>query len=281
MKGKMYMKVIKLMSLYFATLYLAIAYLTVTGCRGISQRSAPIPVEEIVPGVLTGYLETEDLPNSLALLPLPPEPGSAAFARDEEIAKASFSLHGTDRWDQAIKDAELEFPAAADAFSPSIGFQISEEETPFLYQVMRRTLADAMFSTDTAKKYYKRNRPYMLNGQPTGMPEAEAALRNNGSYPSGHTAIGWAWALILTEVVPEKTDTILQRGYEYGQSRMICNLHWQSDVDAGRIMGAAAVARLHADSEFMMDLERAKEEAEEMRTSPFPSRKETRPPLAP
>lgn len=267
------MKVIKIMSLYLTIACLVVVYLTPSTCAGSSQYSAPALVAEIVPGVLTGYLASENLPNSLELLPPPPEPSSAAFARDEEISKASLSLYRTVRWDQAIKDAELEFPEATEAFNSCIGFQISKGETPFLYQIMRRTLADAMFSTDMAKKHYKRNRPYMLNGQPTGMPEAEDVLRNNGSYPSGHTAIGWAWALILTEVVPEKTDTILQRGYEYGQSRMICNLHWQSDIDAGRIMGAATVARLHANSEFMKDLDRAKQEASDMHVSSLPSRK--------
>ena len=28
---------------------------------------------------------------------------------------------------------------------------------------------------------------------------------------------------------------------------MICNVHWQTDVIEGRFMGAATVARLHAD----------------------------------
>ena len=41
---------------------------------------------------------------------------------------------------------------------------------------------------------------------------------------------------------------------------MIGNVHWQSDVDAGRIMGAAAVARLHADEDFIADLEKVKTE---------------------
>jgi acid phosphatase (class A) len=35
---------------------------------------------------------------------------------------------------------------------------------------------------------------------------------------------------------------------------VICNVHWQCDVDAGRIMGTAAVARLHADEDFLADL---------------------------
>ncbi len=82
----------------------------------------------------------------------------------------------------------------------------------------------------------------------------------SGSYPSGHTAIGWAWALILSEVAPEQTDAILSRGRAFGQSRVICNAHWQSDVIEGRSVGAAAVARLHSDPVFRAAIEAAKAE---------------------
>ncbi|WP_274609970.1 acid phosphatase [Pseudomonas sp. TH41] len=83
-------------------------------------------------------------------------------------------------------------------------------------------------------------------------------MKKDGSYPSGHSAVGWACALILSEIAPERTDALLARGFAYGQSRVICNVHWQSDVDAGRIIGAAAVARLHADPVFRSDLEIAR-----------------------
>ena len=66
--------------------------------------------------------------------------------------------------------------------------------------------------------------------------------------------------MILSEIVPERTDAILARGHEFGQSRVVCNVHWQSDVDRGRVMGAAAVARLHADAGFLRDLKQAKRE---------------------
>ena len=82
----------------------------------------------------------------------------------------------------------------------------------------------------------------------------------DGSYPSGHTAIGWAWALILTEIVPSRTDAILARGRAFGDSRLVCNVHWQSDVNEGRVMGASTVARLHADVGFRGDLDAAKTE---------------------
>jgi acid phosphatase (class A) len=41
---------------------------------------------------------------------------------------------------------------------------------------------------------------------------------------------------------------------------VICNVHWQSDVIEGRLVGAAVVDRLHADPVFRADLESAKTE---------------------
>lgn len=225
----------------------------------------PADVSEIHPGILQGYLAENEYPDSLKLLPAPPADGSAAFARDQEISEESLKLRGTDRYDQAVRDAELMFPAAAAAFAGAVGFEITQADTPYLYMLLRRTLADAGLSTYTAKDNYNRPRPFMVNNKAIGTPDEEEGLRKDGSYPSGHTAIGWAWALILCEVVPEQTDVILARGYEFGQSRVICNVHWQSDVDAGRIMGAAAVARLHANKDFLADLKQAKQEAAAIR----------------
>jgi len=78
--------------------------------------------------------------------------------------------------------------------------------------ILRRTLADAGLSTYAAKNHYQRHRPFMVNNTPTCTPDEEEALRKDGSYPSGHTSIGWAWALILTEVFPDQADVILERG---------------------------------------------------------------------
>ncbi len=100
----------------------------------------------------------------------------------------------------------------------------------------------------------------MLDGLPTCRPEDEDALRSNGSYPSGHTAIGWAWALVLAEASPDQSDAIFARGRAFGDSRLVCDVHWESDVLEGRMIGAATVARLHAEPTFLADLEAAKSE---------------------
>ena len=96
--------------------------------------------------------------------------------------------------------------------------------------------------------------------EPTPVPEDEEKLRTNSSYPSGHTTKGWAFALVLSEINPDRQDEILKRGFEYGESRVIVGFHYQSDVDAARVITSALVSRLHANDEFMIQLTKAKEE---------------------
>ena len=52
----------------------------------------------------------------------------------------------------------------------------------------------------------------------------------------------------------------MARGYMYGQSRVIAGYHWQSDVDAARLVASAAVARLHADKRFIKLMKKARRE---------------------
>ena len=105
-----------------------------------------------------------------------------------------------------------------------------------------------------------RKRPYVQFNEPTLVPRDEEELRHSGSYPSGHTARGWAMALILIELNPEAQDKLLKRGYEYGESRVIAGFHYQSDVDIARVAASGVVARLHADKAFCRQLEKAKKE---------------------
>ncbi len=224
-------------------------------------------IKEISPGILEGYLSKDEIPNSLQLVPPPPEEGSAALMLDQEMAGKYVALEDESRKEQASKDAVLSFPEATEAFNIVLDVEISEENTPHLYMILRRTLADAGLSTYAAKNHYQRQRPFMVNNTPICTPDEEAMLRKDGSYPSGHTAIGWAWALILTEVFPDQADAILERGKEFGISRNVCNVHWHSDVVYGRMMGAAAVAALHANTEFIVDLEAAKKEVEKLNGS--------------
>jgi acid phosphatase (class A) len=221
-------------------------------------------------GALQGYLDPKALPNSLALIPRPPVPGSAAFALDVEVAKNTFELRDTPRFALAASDFELNVPHFIQVFSCALNTQITKENAPYLYNLLSRSFTDIGSSTYAAKNYYKRPRPFQQNGEPLAVPEQRAFLEKDPSYPSGHTALGWGIALILSEIAPDRADQILARGRAFGESRIVCNHHWYSDVVWGRFMGAASVARLHADPTFLADLEAAKAEFAALRAKSVP-----------
>ncbi|WP_296599198.1 phosphatase PAP2 family protein [Phenylobacterium sp.] len=226
--------------------------------QGQPATSSPAPAPPL--SYLPGYLAADARPDSLVLLPPPPAPGSAAQARDDEAARAAIALHGSPRWNMATGDAVLSFPKAAGTFSCALGTEISEQATPRLYVLLRRTLLDAGLSTYGAKNRYRRERPFVSNGAPICTPAEDAILRKDGSYPSGHSAIGWAWGLVLAQAAPERADALIARGRAFGQSRVACNVHWLSDAEEGRVVGTATVARLQNNAEFQADLAAARSE---------------------
>ena len=171
----------------------------------------PAPVPELRPGVPAGYLGRA-LPDSLALLPPPPTKGSPGFARDQAISRASQKLKSGPRYALASRDADLRFPQVASTFSCALGVPISQQDTPRLYLLLQRSLVDAGLATYAAKDHYKRTRPFVFYKEKTCFPADEASLRSDGSYPSGHTAIGWAWALLLGGLRPAQAAAVRARG---------------------------------------------------------------------
>ena len=216
-------------------------------------------------GYLNGYLTPTQLPDSLALLPPPPAPGSTAQTADDDSFHRLGALRGTPRGELARQDAQLKFPAAAQAFACALGVPVSAQDTPHLDMLLRRTLTDAGRATYKAKDHYQRTRPFVAFAQPSCTPQEEPYLAKDGAYPSGHAAVGWAWALVLAQVAPDRTDALLQRGRAFGQSRGICGVHWRSDIEAGRLVGAATVARLQSDAVFNAQLALARTEMAQAR----------------
>ena len=253
--------------------FLPSAWAERTGAVGANEQLSALPddartklgtIPEFHPelglGALEGYLDPEDLPDSLTLIPPPPAPGSAALAHDKEVAEKTFALRDTPRFALAASDFELKLPGLIGHFTCSLDAEITKENAPYLYNLLSRSFSDLGLSTYSAKNYYKRKRPFQYNEKPIAVPGMKSALETDPSYPSGHSAIGWGFALILAEIAPDRDNELIARGRAYTESRIVANHHWHSDVVWGRFMGAATVARLHADPTFLADLEAAKEE---------------------
>ena len=206
------------------------------------------------------YLKRSELPDGVQYLPAPPDSSTLRFFDDWLQYRWGKSVRETPRGERAAAEAEHSPEAFARMYSEPFGLPITEKGTPAIYRLLARTADTAGASTGTAKRHYMRLRPYVLYGEPTLVPDDEESHRRTGSYPSSHSAMGWATALVLSEVNPDRAEPILQFGYEYGQSRVIAGYHFQSDVDIARLAAAAAVARLHNDKTFQKDLEKAKKE---------------------
>ena len=240
----------------------------IAGCAAVDAPAPRNVPAEFGAATAAGYLPAAAVPDSMALLPPPPPDGSPRQLADADVNAKARLLRGSPRWVLATDDDALDFPAAAGTFACALGVPIGGESTPRLYTLLQRSLVDAGRATGAAKDLYRRPRPFLVNGAEVCTREPwRSRLAHSGSYPSGHASAGWAWALILAEIAPERGTVILARGRAFGQSRIVCNVHWPSDVEAGEVIGAATVAALHADPAFKRDVEAAKAEVAAQRAS--------------
>ena len=235
--------------------------LALTSCQSDNAgQDILAPVPELRHGLMQGYLHEEPPLNSAAFLPPPPASGSAQQAADDAASEAMRGLEGSARWAQAAVDAELHFPAAAQIFSCALDASVTEAQTPALYRLLQRSLTDFGLASYPAKRAHQRQRPFLINGAEICTPDDREMLETDGSYPSGHSAIGWGWALTLSQLAPARAEALLARGRAYAQSRMVCNVHWLSDTEAGMAVGAAAFARLQNNALFQATMAAARQE---------------------
>jgi len=207
-----------------------------------------------------GYLSPRELPNAIALLPPPPAPGSAAMERDEQARAAALPVKGSPRYQLAAVDAVRTQQNTVDAFQCAFGTAITTKATPKLIELLSRVRLDVRAASYPAKAHFRRQRPFVANHVHSCYRDDEAMVQEDGSYPSARGAVGWAYALVLAELNPKRSGEILQRGREFGQSRVVCDQEWQSDIDAGRTIATVTVSRLKANAAFRSDLASARNE---------------------
>ena len=212
------------------------------------------------------YLTDKEVPNAVYWLPAPPVPGSSQFMYDiSQYYWGKEQRRDTLRAQKAIREAAYEIADMVPLFSEAFGFEISEEKTPAIYKVVYRGVETIRLSATEPKATYMRTRPYVYFNEPTLVPQDEEELRTNGSYPSGHTIKAWGMALVLCEINPDAQDALYKLGYEWGQSRVIAGFHWQSDVDASRLLAAACYSRLHTCKAFLDDMKAAQKEFKKLK----------------
>ena len=155
------------------------------------------------------------------------------------------------------------------AMHPVFGDSFTEQRLPRTARVFADVLQGLGPAIGAAKNANSRPRPLIADPSVLRCDALDPAVAAQSSFPSGHGAGGWAWALVLAELVPSRADAILQRGRDFGDSRVLCGYHYPSDIEAGRTIGSGVIARMHADASFRRDLDAARAELARAYPSPI------------
>jgi len=216
-----------------------------------------------------GYLQP-GVVDILSILPPAPVVGDARYNADREIFKSTRRYINTPRWNLATNDVRYDNTSMYRDFSCALGVALTPELAPNLTKLLNKAGNDTQRETNVAKNFNKRLRPYKIDEGDICQPKSE--LGDSYDYPSGHTTGGWTWALVLSDVAPERASQIMARGRAYGESRIVCGAHNASAVDNGRLSATVTMVSVRNTATYQRDLRAARLEVSSLRrTAPIPT----------
>ncbi|WP_255002607.1 phosphatase PAP2 family protein [Cyanobium sp. HWJ4-Hawea] len=165
----------------------------------------------------------------------PPAQGSPAANNDLAILL----------WLQKTRTPEMEantwltLERNPSVFSRTLGVDMARN-TPRLNAGLISFLVPIDAVKDSFKKELARRRPFVQ------FPQIKPCLPLEGtnSYPSGHATWFRATAELLADLFPKRQSEIVALGALGGSNRVLCGVHFPSDVEAGQRFGVAAARQI-------------------------------------
>ena len=134
-----------------------------------------------------------------------------------------------------------------------LGPNFTAERVPKTAAFFARVIQDARTLFLATKAVWDRSRPFKVSADVKPIGE----LEHTGSYPSGHATRGNLAAIILANMLPEKSESLFARGREYGENRVLAGDHFPTDIEAGRIAATAMAVAFMQNEAFMKDFAEA------------------------
>lgn len=172
---------------------------------------------------LTG--ETADF---VAIFKAPPAADSTATRIElDELLELQTKRTAAD-----IAAARADRKTEVERFYGALGFPAgADPDLPLLHALAAHVEDDTRPYVRAAKDKFRRLRPYEIE------PRMEPCINNvrgDLSYPSGHANYGYVIAYLLREMIPERETQLIARADEFARQRMVCGVHFRSDLEAGR-----------------------------------------------
>ncbi len=189
-----------------------------------------------------------------AILPPPPPEGSAQQRAELEELRHIQAVRMPDRLAQARWDDAHEDPTAfAGVIGPAFDLKALPKTAALLDQVMKKQAALAT----KAKADFHRARPFVVDPNLVGCSRGKKVYT---SYPSGHATMAYTIAPVLEALMPTKAQSIAMRADDYAYSRLVCEVHYRSDLRAAQILGTWTAAELLQAPTLQSSFEAARQE---------------------
>jgi len=208
-----------------------------------------------------GLLESQQFDPS-HFLPPPPSQDSAMTKKELAELRAIAASSSAEEKAAAAKDAKDETP---DIFNGVIGFDIATK--PETNKLLTMVAEEEDTDSKVAKAYFHRLRPYGADPSlKTCEPVKPGKAAKLNSYPSGHSTLAFSMGVVLADLMPAKSQAILARSGQYAERRLVCGVHYRSDIVAGQQFGTILAMRLMENPAFRAQMEKARAELQAAHT---------------
>jgi len=187
-------------------------------------------------------------------LPPPPAQGSVDEKAEFLELKAIAARSTPQEFATAAHDAKDESP---DIFNAAIGFDLATK--PQTFKLLAMVVEEEEVDTKPAKAYFHRPRPYSVDASIRTCEPVKPGKAPT-SYPSGHSSLAFSMGVVLASLMPEKSQAILARASDYAEHRLVCGVHYRSDIVAGQQFGTILALRLMQNSAFQAQMALARAE---------------------
>lgn len=235
-----------------------------SACAGTPAALAP---GAVATGSAKGYLSDNRLRALAEALPPAPVAGSRTDQADRARSARFAALEDGDRWLLATAHAELRPPLALEHFDCALGLRFGAAPAPSLQRLMQRLFDDADAAAELAKARGFRARP--VGDDPARRPcqTVSPAGRRSASYPSGSSTVATVYGEALAALDPAHAAEARRIAHELGLSRLVCAMHYPSDVAAGETLGRSVFAAAAQAPGFDQDLAAARVELAAIRAT--------------
>jgi acid phosphatase (class A) len=190
----------------------------------------------------------------VALFDAPPAAGSAATRRElDELLQLQ-----RERTPADVGAAQADRKKDVSRFYAALGLDAARSaHLPALRTLPDNAEADIGPYVRAAKEKFRRLRPYEIEPR---LDPCIGDVKGDLSYPSGHATYGYLMGDLLSEVAPARRAALMARAEEFARQRMVCGVHFPSDLEAGRRGAHFLLDRIEQSPAFRRDLQAAQDE---------------------